>query len=53
MWSAAIERSTPADGAVETLTRLRQAGIRTGIVSYADTSVFRGLLDAHGTGGTV
>jgi HAD superfamily hydrolase (TIGR01509 family) len=51
LWSAAIERSTPADGAVDTLLRLRQAGIRTGIVSYADTAVFRGLLNHTGLAG--
>jgi HAD superfamily hydrolase (TIGR01509 family) len=51
MWCAAIERSTPADGAVDTLSRLRRAGIRTGIVSYADTPVFRGLLEHTGLAG--
>jgi HAD superfamily hydrolase (TIGR01509 family) len=51
MWSAAIQRSRPADGAIETLTRLRQAGIRTGIVSYADIQVFRALLERTGLAG--
>jgi HAD superfamily hydrolase (TIGR01509 family) len=51
MWSAAIEQSTPADGAVETLTRLHHAGIRTGIVSYADIPVFRALLERTGLAG--
>ena len=51
LWSAAIEQSAPADGAVDTLIRLRQSGIRTGIVSYADTSVFRGLLEHTGLAG--
>ena len=51
MWSAAIEHSTPAEGAIDTLSRLRRAGIRTGIVSYADTPVFRGLLEHTGLAG--
>ena len=44
LWTAAIPTATPADGAIETLTRLRDAGIRTGIVSYADIPVFEALL---------
>lgn len=48
MWSAAIPKAAAADGAIETLMLLRDAGIRTGIVSYADTPVFRGLLNQTG-----
>ena len=44
LWTAAVPTATPADGANETLTRLRGAGIRTAIVSYADTAVFEALL---------
>jgi HAD superfamily hydrolase (TIGR01509 family) len=43
-WTAAIPTATPTDGAIETLTRLREVGIRTGIVSYADITVFEALL---------
>jgi HAD superfamily hydrolase (TIGR01509 family) len=43
-WTAAIPTATPTDGAIETLTRLRDVGIRTGIVSYADITVFESLL---------
>jgi HAD superfamily hydrolase (TIGR01509 family) len=43
-WTAAIPTATPTDGAIETLTRLRDLGIRTGIVSYADVTVFEALL---------
>ena len=42
MWAAAIPEAVAADGAIDTLMLLRDAGIRTGIVSYADTRVFRG-----------
>ena len=48
MWAAAIPSAAAADGAIETLMLLRDAGIRTGIVSYADTRVFRGLLNQSG-----
>jgi putative hydrolase of the HAD superfamily len=51
-WTAAIPSATPADGAIETLTRLRDAGIRTGIVSYADIPVFDALLKLTGLAGT-
>ena len=44
LWSAAIPTATPADGAIETLKRLRVAGIHTAIVSYADIAVFEALL---------
>ena len=43
-WTAAIPTATTIDGAIETLTRLRDAGIRTGIVRYADITVFESLL---------
>jgi HAD superfamily hydrolase (TIGR01509 family) len=43
-WTAAIPTATPTDGAIETLARLRDVGIRTGIVSYADITVFEALL---------
>ena len=51
MWAAAIPKAAAADGAIETLMLLRDAGIRTGIVSYADTPVFRGLLNQSGLAG--
>jgi HAD superfamily hydrolase (TIGR01509 family) len=51
MWAAAIPAATPADGAVETLRRLRGAGIRTGIISYADIAVFEALLAQAGLAG--
>lgn len=51
MWAAAIPKAAAADGAIETLMLLRDAGIRTGIVSYADTRVFRGLLNQTGLAG--
>jgi HAD superfamily hydrolase (TIGR01509 family) len=52
LWTAAIPTATPADGAIETLTRLRDAGIRTGIVSYADIPVFEALLKLTGLAGS-
>jgi HAD superfamily hydrolase (TIGR01509 family) len=51
MWAAAIPKAAAADGAIDTLMLLRDAGIRTGIVSYADTRVFRGLLNQTGLAG--
>jgi HAD superfamily hydrolase (TIGR01509 family) len=51
MWAAAIPKAAAADGAIQTLMLLRDAGIRTGIVSYADTRVFRGLLNQSGLAG--
>jgi putative hydrolase of the HAD superfamily len=50
-WTAAIPTATPADGAIDTLTRLRDAGIRTGIVSFADIAVFEALLKLTGLAG--
>jgi HAD superfamily hydrolase (TIGR01509 family) len=50
-WTAAIPTATPADGAFETLARLRDAGIRTAIVSYADIPVFEALLKLTGLAG--
>jgi HAD superfamily hydrolase (TIGR01509 family) len=47
-WRAAIPTATSADGAIETLRRLRHAGIRTGIISYADIPVFEALLRQAG-----
>ncbi len=38
-------QATATEGAIETLTLLRDSGIKTGIVSYADASVFRSLLE--------
>jgi len=52
LWTAAIPTATPTDGAIEVLTRLRNAGIRTGIVSYADIPVFEALLKLTGLAGT-
>ena len=51
-WTAAIPTATPTDGAIETLTRLRDVGIRTGIVSYADITVFEALLKQTGLAGS-
>ena len=51
-WTAAIPTATPTDGAIETLTRLRDVGIRTGIVSYADITVFEALLKLTGLAGS-
>jgi HAD superfamily hydrolase (TIGR01509 family) len=47
-WAAAIPAAVAAEGAIETLTLLREAGIKTGIVSYADIAVFEGLLEQSG-----
>jgi FMN phosphatase YigB (HAD superfamily) len=51
MWSAAIPSAVAASGAVETVMVLRAAGIRTGIVSYADITVFDALLEQTGLAG--
>ena len=51
-WTAAIPTATPTDGAIETLTRLRDVGIRTGVVSYADNTVFEALLKQTGLAGS-
>ena len=51
MWSVAIPAAVAADGAIETILALRSAGIRTGIVSYADVRVFAGLLEQTGLAG--
>jgi putative hydrolase of the HAD superfamily len=51
-WTAAVPTATPAEGAIETLTRLRAAGIRTAIVSFADIPVFEALLKLTGLAGT-
>jgi HAD superfamily hydrolase (TIGR01549 family) len=51
MWSSCLPHAVATEGAVETLTALRSAGIKTGIVSYADTDVFRALLDRTGLAG--
>jgi|GEM_PF-214950 len=51
MWSEAIPTAVAAEGAIETITALRSAGIRTGIVSYADIGVFEGLLEQIGLAG--
>src|SRR5688572_13041634 len=40
LWAASIPAAVATNGAIETLTVLRDAGIRTGIVSYADIPVF-------------
>jgi putative hydrolase of the HAD superfamily len=50
-WTAAIPTTTPADGAIETLTQLRDAGVRTAIVSFADIAVFEALLKQTGLAG--
>jgi HAD superfamily hydrolase (TIGR01509 family) len=51
-WTAAVPTATLADGAIETLTLLRDAGIRTAIVSYADIPVFEALLKQTGLAGS-
>jgi putative hydrolase of the HAD superfamily len=51
MWSVAIPTAVAAEGAIETIAALRSAGIRTGIVSYADIGVFEGLLQQTGLAG--
>jgi HAD superfamily hydrolase (TIGR01509 family) len=51
MWAAAIDAAQPAPDALETIARLRMAGVLTGIVSYADTAVFRALLQHSGLAG--
>ena len=51
MWKAAIPTAAATDGAIETLMLLRDAGIKTGIVSYADAWVFRALLEQTGLAG--
>jgi len=51
LWAASIPQAVAADGAVEMLTKLRDSGIRTGIVSYADIAVFDGLLQQTGLAG--
>jgi len=50
-WMASIPAATPAQGAIEVLGVLADAGIRTGIVSYADIPVFDALLEQTGLGG--
>ena len=52
LWTAAVPTATLADGAIETLKLLRDAGIRTAIVSYADTTVFEALLKQTGLAGS-
>jgi phosphoglycolate phosphatase-like HAD superfamily hydrolase len=51
LWTAAIPTASPSNGAIETLTRLRDAGIRTAIVSHADITVFETLLKVTGLAG--
>jgi FMN phosphatase YigB (HAD superfamily) len=51
-WTAAVPTATLANGAFETLTLLRDAGIRTAIVSYADIPVFEALLKQTGLAGS-
>jgi FMN phosphatase YigB (HAD superfamily) len=51
LWLASIPAAVAAEGAIEMLTVLRDAGIRTGIVSYADIGVFDGLLHQTGLAG--
>jgi putative hydrolase of the HAD superfamily len=50
-WEHAIPAAMSSAGARETLARLRSAGIRTGIVSFADIGPFRALLDRTGLAG--
>jgi HAD superfamily hydrolase (TIGR01509 family) len=51
-WTAAIPTASPTHGAIGTLTRLHDVGIRTGIVSYADSTVFEALLKQTGLAGS-
>lgn len=48
LWANGIPAATCPEGTFETLAALRDAGIRTGIVSYADTNVFEALLKQTG-----
>jgi ribulose-1,5-bisphosphate 5-phosphatase len=48
LWATGIPAATCPAGTFETLAGLRHAGVRTGIVSYADTDVFEALLRQTG-----
>jgi len=50
-WMASIPAATPAQGAIEILGMLADAGTHTGIVSYADIPVFDALLEQTGLAG--
>jgi HAD superfamily hydrolase (TIGR01509 family) len=52
LWTAAVPTATLADGAIEALTLLRNTGIRTAVVSYADILVFEALLKQTGLAGS-
>lgn len=51
MWDAWVAGSKPAPGAIETLAALRQAGIPTAIVSFADQAEFDRMVDRAGLRG--
>ncbi len=48
LWTAAIPAARPMDGAIETFDALRAAGVKVGVVSFADDWVFDGLIDQLG-----
>ncbi len=48
MWRANIPAARPAEGAIETMRALRDLGVKVGIVSWADTDVFDGLIEQLG-----
>jgi len=47
-WEHAVPAATITAGVRETLARLRAAGVRTGILSFADVGPFRALLEHTG-----
>lgn len=51
MWDAWVAGSKPAAGAIETLAALREAGIPTAIVSFADQAEFDLMVDRAGLRG--
>lgn len=51
LWEHAIPAATITPGACETIARLRSAGVRTGILSFADTQPFHALLEHTGLAG--
>ena len=48
LWATAVPAASCPEGTFDTLAALRQTGITTGIVSYADTEVFEALLNQTG-----
>jgi HAD superfamily hydrolase (TIGR01509 family) len=48
LWDAAVPAAVPMDGAIETFDALRDAGLKVGIVSFADRGMFEGLITQLG-----